>query len=73
MKQQARTYNCRQIASGIISCFTGTNGPIKIYNPTKKDSIGLLIKIWETVNPSQIQNAWNLAIYDRKGALNDDV
>ena len=43
------------------------------YRPSKKDSIELLIRIWEELSINQITNAWNLALHGRENAANDDV
>lgn len=72
MKQQARTHHSRQIVDN-LSASNGSDTTIPKYRPAKKDSIELLLNIWENVNQNQIQNAWNLAIYGREGATNDDV
>ena len=72
MKQQARAETHKEIAKSIVdSMKTGT--PVNIKRPTKPESIGNAIRIWDKYPQPQIVNAWTLSLNGCEKGQNEDV
>ena len=72
LKQRARAYTNKEIAEDVNESLK-SNTPISIRSHTKKDSIKLLINVYDEFPKVQIKKAWDLAIYGNENGENEDV
>ena len=72
MKQAARAHTAKQLGIAAEN-YLESNTPLENFRPTKKESIELLINIWDRLPSVNIMNAWHLALYGRQDQQDEDV
>ena len=72
LKQQAKGYYSDENAKIISNSFDTNTTPVMLH-PKKKDSIQLLLELWDKLSSSIIEEAWDVAIHGLEDHIHNTV